>query len=107
MSVDARSITVESEIGRPATIPLSEVKGVAVNGGEGWAAASGAGILGGTVFVVTTCRWRAVAPSPLATAPVGIVLGLGGAVVGAVVGYAIERTRGSSKYFSFDPQPKP
>jgi hypothetical protein len=116
-SVDARTITVESEIGRPTTIPLSEVKGVAVNGGRGWPAAIGAGILGGTVFVVTTVLVESFeakiarasdggnfcgGASPSCLLP-GVYLGLVGAVVGAGFGYAI----GSSIFFSFDPQPKP
>jgi hypothetical protein len=106
-SVDARSITLESEIGRPTTIPLSEVKGVAVNAGEGWAALIGAGIVGGTVFAVTALSLENRCPVTSCAVPVGIFFGLGGAVVGAVVGYAIGRSKGSSKYFSFDPQPKP
>jgi hypothetical protein len=105
-SVDARSITVESEIGRPTTIPLSEVKGVAVSDGRGRSTAIGAGILGGAVFVVTTLSLQSRCPVSCA-APVGAFFGLGGAVVGAVVGYAIGPRKGSSIFFSFDPQPKP
>lgn len=118
-SMDARSITVESEIGRPTTIPLSEVRGVAVTGGRGRSAAIGAGILGVTVFVVTAVL-LAVEAASLARASDGgdfgtdasrtaaaFVLGLGGAVVGAGFGYAIGSSKGSSIFFSFDPQPKP
>jgi hypothetical protein len=118
-SVDARSITVESGLGRPTTIPLFQVKGVAVNGGGGRSAAIGAGILGGTVFVVTAV-WLAIISARIARASDGgnvcsglsctaaaFVLGLGGAVVGAGFGYAIGSSKGSSIFFSFDPQPKP
>jgi hypothetical protein len=118
-SVDARSITVESEIGRPTTMPLSEVRGVAVTGGRSRSAAIGAGILGGTVFVVTTVL-VAIKETQIARASdggdfcggiscavPGVVLGLVGAAVGAGVGYAIGSSKGSSIFFSFDPQPKP
>jgi hypothetical protein len=114
-AVDARTITVESEIGRPTTIPLSEVKGVSVNGGRGRAAISGAGIVGVTVFVVTTVLVEIIEAkiarasdggdlcSGISCAVPGVVFGLFGAVVGAGFGYAI----GPTKVFSFDPQPKP
>ncbi|HEY2730052.1 MAG TPA: hypothetical protein VGK52_08920 [Polyangia bacterium] len=114
-SVDGGTITVESELGRATTIPLSEVKGVAVNGARGRSAAIGAGILGGTAFVVTTVL-VAIEEAKIerasdggdfcggiACAVPGVALGLVGALVGAGFGYAI----GSNKYFSFDPQPKP
>jgi hypothetical protein len=118
-SVDARSITVESESGRTTTIPLSDVEGVSVTGRQARSAAIGAAILGGTVFVVTTVL-VAITEAKIARASdggdlcggiacavPGLVLGLVGAGVGAGFGYAIGSNKRSSTFFSFDSEPKP
>jgi len=119
MGVDARSITVETESGRTTTIPLSDVEGVAVTGGRARSAAIGAGVVGGTVFVLTTVL-AAITEAKIAHASdggdlcggiscavPGLVLGVVGAGGGAGFGYAIGSNERSSTFFSFDSQPKP
>jgi hypothetical protein len=112
-SADARALTFESASGVPTSIPLSEVEGVAVTSGRGRAAAIGAGVLGGTVLVVTTV-WLTILTERIIRASDGgnfcsvascagpvLLIGLGGAAVGALIGAAI----GSTRVFQLDPPP--
>jgi hypothetical protein len=112
-SADARTLTFESASGVRTAIPLSEVEGVAVTSGRGRAAAIGAGVLGGTVLVVTTV-WLTIVTERIIRGDDGgdfcsvsscagpvLLIGLAGAAVGAAIGAAI----GSTKVFQLDPPP--
>jgi hypothetical protein len=114
-SADARALTLEDASGVPTTIPLSDVEGLSVTGGRARAAAIGAGLLGGAVLVVTTVA-VAILTAQIIRASDGVdycnvgscagpvlLIGLGGAAVGAGLGAAI----GGTRVFQLDPSATP
>jgi hypothetical protein len=110
VSADASTLTLEGPNGAPTAVPLSEVRAVSVNVRRGRAAAIGAGIVGGAVVGVATVVLAVQAASIIrasdggdycsvtSCAPAVLVLGLGGAAVGVLLGAAI----GSNEIFSFN-----